>query len=292
MRELFVPRGTLIVGPSMSQGGGGVVRGFNVGKESLVGSLVCKQVWTVSELATALWLDGADESTIAVSSGAVSQWADKSGNGRHATQATTGARPTKISNGVQLNGSSQWLVTPGYQSSVLHNFFIVAEIASTTATVIAERSSNINDNANTFYFGVASDSQVSIVVRHSSALYTSATHSGKNSSIGIMCSKYSGGTTNFFYRDGVEQGKTASEVSSGSGTSASVPTYIGSRGGTSRFLNAKIREIIHINSEISDEYRQKIEGYLAHKWDALLSSTMLVNNLPQSHPYKYDAPQL
>lgn len=45
----------------------------------------------------ALWLDGADASSITLGTG-VSQWSDKSGLGHHATNATGSAQPTYVSN--------------------------------------------------------------------------------------------------------------------------------------------------------------------------------------------------
>jgi hypothetical protein len=47
-----------------------------------------------------LWLDAEDTSTITHSSNAVSKWQDKSGNGKHATQSTSGDQPTITSNGM------------------------------------------------------------------------------------------------------------------------------------------------------------------------------------------------
>jgi hypothetical protein len=44
-------------------------------------------------LSPALWLDASDASTITASSGFVSQWNDKSGNGRNFTQALLGNQP-------------------------------------------------------------------------------------------------------------------------------------------------------------------------------------------------------
>jgi len=49
-----------------------------------------------------LWLDASDLSTITESSGSVSSWADKSGYGRNATQATGANQPTTGS--VTING--------------------------------------------------------------------------------------------------------------------------------------------------------------------------------------------
>lgn len=63
-----------------------------------------------------VWYDASDASTFTYSSSnVISQWADKSGNGRHATQATTSQQPTRqtnIINGlpvVRFDGSNDYL---------------------------------------------------------------------------------------------------------------------------------------------------------------------------------------
>ena len=53
-------------------------------------------------LSPALWLDASDLSTITASSGAVSQWNDKSANSRNVAQATAARQPTTGAN--TLNG--------------------------------------------------------------------------------------------------------------------------------------------------------------------------------------------
>jgi hypothetical protein len=65
-------------------------------------------------LSPALWLDAADTSTITESSGSVSQWNDKSGNGRNVTQGTGAAQPTtgtRTQNGLNVLDfvRGQWL---------------------------------------------------------------------------------------------------------------------------------------------------------------------------------------
>lgn len=52
------------------------------------------RAWTPSLIATQLWLDGNDRSTITLNGLTVSQWNDKSGNGRHLAQATAANQPT------------------------------------------------------------------------------------------------------------------------------------------------------------------------------------------------------
>lgn len=52
------------------------------------------QGFTPLSLGPAMWFDASDTATITSSAGLVSQWDDKSGNARHATQATSSLQPT------------------------------------------------------------------------------------------------------------------------------------------------------------------------------------------------------
>ena len=58
------------------------------------------ELWTPAALTTSLWLDAADTTTITLNAGNVSAWNDKSGNNRHATQATAGSQPLYATNAV------------------------------------------------------------------------------------------------------------------------------------------------------------------------------------------------
>jgi hypothetical protein len=51
-----------------------------------------------------LWLDGADEATKTLNGANVSAWADKSGNGRNASQATPANQPANVSGGAPVAG--------------------------------------------------------------------------------------------------------------------------------------------------------------------------------------------
>jgi hypothetical protein len=67
------------------------------------------------KLGAVLWLDAADTATITESSGSVSQWNDKSGNGRNVTQSNganqpiTGTRTLNGLNAIDFNGTSSIL---------------------------------------------------------------------------------------------------------------------------------------------------------------------------------------
>jgi hypothetical protein len=53
--------------------------------------------------------------------------------------------------------------------------------------------------------------------------------------------------------------------------------------GSNRYFDGKISELIIISSVATLNLRQKVEGYLAHKWG-------LTANLPAGHPYKTVGP--
>ena len=67
--------------------------------------------WTPTSLGSslALWLDAGDASTITSSAGLVSEWRDKSGNSRHATQGTTNSRPSTNGSGLTFDSSNKFM---------------------------------------------------------------------------------------------------------------------------------------------------------------------------------------
>lgn len=83
-------------------------------------------------LGPALWFDAA---TIPLADGAaVSQWDDRSGNARHATQATSGKRPVLRTSGVNgrpavdFDGTDDELITPAYTNGPAVSLFVVAQL--------------------------------------------------------------------------------------------------------------------------------------------------------------------
>ena len=76
-------------------------------------------LWTPAAISTDLWLDAADASTVYDTSvggsltddgGNVGRWEDKSGNARHAIQATSGNRPVR--SGTSISFQDKWLSVP------------------------------------------------------------------------------------------------------------------------------------------------------------------------------------
>jgi hypothetical protein len=71
-----------------------------------------------------VWYDGNDASSVTLVSGKVSQWSDKSGNARHATQSNATYRPTYSSNSIVF--SNTFLLPTSLPLSTNQTLFMVA----------------------------------------------------------------------------------------------------------------------------------------------------------------------
>lgn len=108
-----------------------------------------------------LWLDASDTSTITHSSGSVSAWADKSGNGNNATQGTGSSQPTTGVN--TINGKNVIAFDGGDQLDVSENFgangytvFTVLKLTDALANMVDfPRVIRSSDDAQSHFFRAA-----------------------------------------------------------------------------------------------------------------------------------------
>ena len=82
-----------------------------IGFVNLSGNRASAVAWSPTSLGNslALWLDASDASSITSSGGLVSQWNDKSGNNRHATQTNAGSRPSVSASGITFDSSNKFM---------------------------------------------------------------------------------------------------------------------------------------------------------------------------------------
>jgi hypothetical protein len=269
-------------------------------------------LWTPADIATALWLDAADASTITESGGTVSQLNDKSGNNLHVSQSNVANQPTSTGtqNGLTVLGysGSQYLTAAAAANwTFLHNatgssIFVVCK-PGTTATPdagYAVLGTNNATSANVGYYlfhdNRNSASRLSVldvaVTRGVANQATSRILSGNGfwpvNAWGVMgiisdpanatasarlSARLTGGAaleTNTF----TNTLSTANPIS---------PLQIGASGNNTSPLTGSIGEVVIVSGLISSSNRQKMEGYLAHKWG-------LTADLPNDHPYKTAAP--
>ena len=246
--------------------------------------------WSPSDLgsALALWLDADDADSVTLNGSSVSQWNDKSGNNRHASQNTATQQPLYLANG--LNGKP--IVQGDDTDDVLIGDFDVAAANDISVVFVASgielrdcifdffspstgaRAVNINDV-------IARQSSATLVLSNSPSVVSLtapflavATHTNSNATAQFDL-KLNGGSASFA---GYPAG-----VSTPLFTTQSFERYalLDDSSGENAWGAGFGEYIVAVNLTATN--RQKLEGYLAHKWG-------LAADLPNDHPYKNSAP--
>lgn len=242
-----------------------------------------KVSWTPALITTALWLDAADASTITTVSGAVSQWNDKSGNNRHVSQATANQRP--IVSATQFN-SLNVLEFDGLDDLLVNTSAgLPVGSSARTAVVVYQplRTTGVNSICSQ---GVANTTGGWFAL-HSRPGSQDPYFSGFNADVAVagsptletkiaVCSY--DGTTIVITRNGSTFASVARTLNTGANS-----FRVGASPDSSENAKALIAEIVYLSSAANTTDRQKLEGYLAHKWG-------LTANLPSNHPYKVNVP--
>jgi len=243
-------------------------------------------LWTPANITTALWLDAADASTITESGGVVSQWNDKSGNGRNFAQFTSTAQPALTASGLNskaiigFDGNDS--LTANFSLSVTsESIFAVLKYASTSSGFarIFSQSDGGEDFSTTGHY-------IPLIRDGNAARLASFAAGGSRSQIfldyntwGIAGSIHTGSQiTNHL---NATAGSAFSHTLNKTFTRFALGTQLASNLGG--FLNGSIAEVILLPAAATETQRQKLEGYLAHKWG-------LTADLPNDHPYKTAAP--
>ncbi len=238
--------------------------------------------WQPSNLSIQAWYDASDASTIISSGGLVSEWRDKSGFERHAIQSDDSRKPTTGINNiggnnvVSLNGSSQFFfVNLDFLANTSHSAFIVTK---TRAFRNIYGAADGNKGANSLHVGFSSSTQYRM----------SFWGNSYSAPISTSFIPNSGNLLNFVWTRGVSKQIFANGTLQASNTSAGV---IGEMAGGGRIgscvgqalYGGDLAEIIFVTGTVSPAERERMEGYLAHKWQ-------LQEQLPADHAFKYISP--
>ena len=248
-------------------------------------------MFTPKTLAPVLWLDAADASTITLSSGSVTAWADKSGTGYSAIPFTgdnTGV--TTITNGItSIYGTYPFrMYIPSFAWNNTFTQFVVAKGYYSIVTSLAA-----NPLVDGTWYKYMSTGNWSLFLLQSlygtdtryiqgpgdphpyePALLPGAVNMWAvfciGSNLGATLSHYtlngSSGLSDVSYNNG--------SVSAGSDTG----NFIINGFSTYSALTVNLGEIVHYNRSLTVNERQQVEGYLAWKWGTQ-------GSLPSTHPY-------
>jgi hypothetical protein len=240
-----------------------------------------KNLWTPTYITTQLWLDSAALETITISSGIVNQWKDKSGNNHTFSNGDSSACPSYVAN--SLNNLPA-LMFDGVNDTLSTS--IINTQSTNTSTFVVSKPSSINVKGHTFkngdsdgyaigYGSSTSDNNGNsfIYLREAIQWHPSLSYGGTASNI---VSSILGDSTIVNYLNG-----NNIQTIAGSPLAPSGNTYIGG----SRHFSGNVFEVIFCSSVLTNIDRQKVEGYLAHKWG-------LTASLPNTHLYKSLPPLL
>lgn len=278
--------------------------------------LFATSLWTPSQLTSEVWFDAADPTTITLNVSNVSQWNDKSGNNRNATQGTSSFQPlfvNNVSNGLpalQTDGGDTLAIQN--RSNLFQNVgdaTIAIVIKYVTGTypinsISAFVSTGTNSSQSRLALSASPSSDVSrlgILARRNDAdsagiLNTSTARSSILNSVSIQignvnyqsaqANNFTNGTQDLINSPILTAGLTQNSIPlnaslfsiAGIGSTPPPPTNPLPSG-------CQLFEVLMFNSSLSTTDRQKLEGYLAWKWGT-------VANLPVGHPFKNSPPYL
>jgi hypothetical protein len=265
-------------------------------------------LWTPADITTALWLDAADSSTLfdAVSggslvgnNGAVARWEDKSGNVRHATQATSGSRGTWNASGINGIGAISLDGNDFYSANSLASVFsgedkpiaIFAVCKRSTADAQHAawsfgRSLNVNPVVSIRSTDIAADgtsNKIRSTKRDDSAVSITKNSSTNWGTDTTAIAYIDSGISSEVWKDGaIAIANDTSDIGSITLDRFTIGlTWIATV--QAHFFVGSVCDYIATASVPSVANRQRIEGYLAHKWG-------LTASLPSDHPYKNTPP--
>lgn len=231
--------------------------------------------WTPREIPTIAWYDAADTNSITAPGNSVSQWNDKSGNNRHATQGVPAQRPTYLANDPTLNNKPSigtlnptgkiGLDTPSIPAKNVYVVTYYKDGLDTSFDVFSTLFSS-SDVANFGQYRVMGRVNTSDLIDtyQFNDLGTYKNGSTVNSLSVLPC-----GASVFTFK------------SSAARTQAYGLGY--NRSLSDRNWQGYSSEWIFTDGTEDTPSQKQIEGYLAHKW-------ALAANLPIDHPYKSAAP--
>lgn len=236
-----------------------------------------------------LWLDAADPATLSLSGSVVTQWRDKSGNGRHTT--TIGGSPVFSSNSILLDGSSTYLVGSYAVNTVSWTAFVVGTVnyaggVSTAAYRLLSIGSTTANDYNINNYGSilrqASASNVG-VLRNNISVYTPVT-----TNTPFIFVTQQDGTNMSLFLDGATKTSVARTGGQYIPLAYSIGRNVGSTDGTApnfgyAYWPGSVSEVILYTTLLTSSQRQLVEGYLARKWGRL-------SILPTAHLYKTISP--
>lgn len=199
----------------------------------------------------------------------IQRWVDLSKNENHARQLAGESQPVvAVDSAIQFDGVNDYLNTPvGHLDD--GGFLMVGNFAvqgGGNASVVLSWQESGSDQGTTYSF---------------ENYFTNTIVSSFNNPNGGVFKNYTDGI--FDAKPSADGWHVIGGTVESNGMDSASFMRIGGNHNDSNFPEGNLRELIVWNEKISESDRQKLEGYLAHKWG-------LEDNLAAIHPYKTEPP--
>ena len=244
--------------------------------------------WTPDEVGALLWLDAADISTVTTFGGKVTAWDNKAGGSYNSYQNDDTKRPDYQTSGlngentIRFDGTDDFLTIDHNNalnmlaSQDFEIFSVIkSDVAPNQAAIYAKGGVSSRDFMLYFY-----NPAIKFYMDGGSMQMQAPTSVGTNANMGWARRQ---GNNGLLYN--TISGSASDNGASGATNNGNVhDVSIGAMDeGTQRFFDGDIAEVILIKRALTQEEREQMEGYLAHKWG-------LEGDLPNGHPYKTNVP--
>ena len=258
----------------------------------------CRYLNTEPDTPLQFWIDVMDTSTLLIDGkNGIRSIKDKSGRGRDLVQNESYLRPlytrSGTQGGIEFSGTNQFFLIPLPNDMIRNQFtiFIVERRRSdkTENYFLGGQAGGTNRNLHLGYRNsdtvtmafYSNDTNIRIPVFAGSnevtRIWRIPVFAGSNEVTRIWCFRKPAGMQEIYINGGPRQANNSNTSSMESWEGAALGRYF------NRFYQGIVYEILIYNQALSDEVRQKVEGYLAHKWG-------LTQNLPEEHPFKSSTP--
>ncbi|MFN8791984.1 MAG: hypothetical protein ACK5Y2_11070, partial [Bdellovibrionales bacterium] len=257
-------------------------------------------IWSPSVLSPALWLDATVSSTLTIATG-VSAWRDRGGNGRSFVQPTAANQPAYSATaffgqpGITFDGVNDVMNLTGINSIIANQthgvYWVFRRLGNGSGgdpyrPVIGVRHLNGTSDVGALHYIKNSNllgASYPYYFNPGTFSYDLSVGTSYNNTTGYIMSFQanapSAATSWQVHRNGTLEGATNGIATS----NANIDGYqLGAQSNPRRFSNVVVAEVI-ILQNTDQNARDRIEGYLAHKWG-------LAGNLPVGHPYKNSPP--
>ncbi len=235
-----------------------------------------------------MWFDASDNTTFTTSgSNDVTGWDNKASGGSYsASQSTTADQPIYQTGGlnskntIHFDGTDDFLSIPNNTClNILDNqdfelFSVVkSDVNPSQAAIIAKGGVSSKDYMLYFY-----TPRYKFYMDGGAISMEAGSSVGTNANMGWARRQGNNGTLYNTISGNASDNGASAATSAGNTHNLTIGAM---DDGTARFFDGDIAEIILVRHALTQDERDRMEGYLAHKWG-------LEGDLPAGHPYKDD----